>query len=178
MSEEQFDNQVEKENKALETHNQNPQATPEIKIPTFYAGFWIRFWAYLLDVLMVFSINGILIKPVFRILDISLVNSGMFSPYNIASAIVFYAYFILMTKFFGQTIGKMIFGLKVVSTKEEKLSWGTVIFREGIGRYIATTVKIIYVVIAFLPKKQGLHDIFADTVVLHEPRNPSELAYY
>ncbi|GIN60131.1 putative membrane protein YteJ [Robertmurraya siralis] len=133
-----------------------------------YAGFWMRFWAYLIDLLVIGSINRILIYPVFRSLDLSLHDSSMFAPISIFTAITFYAYFVLMTKFLGQTLGKMIFGLKVVDLNGKKLSWGAILFREWIGRFISTTVWISYAVVAFLPKKQGLHDLFADTSVVHE----------
>ena len=135
-----------------------------------YAGFWTRFWAYLLDLVVIGSINRMIINPVFRALDVPLIEDGIFSPMAIATAIVFYLYFVLMTKFFGQTLGKMVFGLKVVELDGKGLTWGTVIFREWIGRFISATIMILYVVVAFTNKKQGLHDLFADTTVIYEPR--------
>ncbi|MEQ2527022.1 RDD family protein [Bacillaceae bacterium CLA-AA-H227] len=133
-----------------------------------FAGFWMRFWAYLLDLVVIGSINRLLINPAFRALDIDLNAFSIFAPITIATAITFFAYFVLMTKYFGQTLGKMVFGLKVVPLKGNKLSWGTIIFREWIGRFISTTVWISYAIVAFLPKKQGLHDLFSDTSVIHE----------
>lgn len=133
-----------------------------------YAGFWMRFWAYLLDLIVIGSVNRLLIYPTFRALDLDLDALSMFAPISIATAITFYAYFVLMTKFFGQTLGKMVFGLKVVNLKGNQLSWGTILFREWIGRFISTTVWITYAIVAFLPKKQGLHDLFSDTTVIHE----------
>ena len=133
-----------------------------------FAGFWMRFWAYLLDLIVIGSIERIIINPIFQAVGLELHTVSMFAPISIATAITFYAYFVLMTKFFGQTLGKMVFGLRVVKLKGEKLSWGTVIFREWIGRFISTTIWITYIIVAFLPKKQGLHDLFADTTVIHE----------
>ncbi|MBT2638470.1 RDD family protein [Bacillus sp. ISL-45] len=135
-----------------------------------YAGFWTRFWAYLLDLIVIGSVNRMIINPVFRALDLSLIEDGIFSPMAIATAVVFYLYFVLMTKFFGQTLGKMVFGLKVVELDGKGLTWGTVIFREWVGRFISATIMILYVVVAFTKKKQGLHDLFADTTVIYEPR--------
>ena len=135
-----------------------------------YAGFWTRFWAYLLDLIVIGSINRMIINPVFRALDVSLIEDGIFSPVSIATAIVFYLYFVLMTKYLGQTLGKMVFGLKVVELDGKGLTWGTVIFREWIGRFISATIMVLYVVVAFTKKKQGLHDLFADTTVIYEPR--------
>ena len=73
-----------------------------------------------------------------------------------------------MTKFLGQTLGKMVFGLRVVSVKHETLSWSDVIFREWIGRFISNIFKLLYVLVAILPDNQGIHDYFADTKVVHE----------
>lgn len=135
-----------------------------------YAGFWMRFWAYLLDLIVVGSIERLIIKPLFRFLEIPLAEFNMFAPISIASAIIFYLYFVLMTKYFNQTLGKMVFGLKVIDLKNDNLSWGTILFREWIGRFISTTVVIGYIIIAFLPKKQGLHDLFTETSVVHVER--------
>jgi uncharacterized RDD family membrane protein YckC len=131
-------------------------------------GFWIRFWAYLIDLLVIGSINRILIYPLFEFLGLNSNQSLIFSPITIVTTVIFFAYFVLMTKYLHQTLGKMIFGIKVVAIKKESLNWGTVLFRELVGRYISKTIWIGYVIVAFTPKKQGLHDIFADTQVIHE----------
>jgi uncharacterized RDD family membrane protein YckC len=133
-----------------------------------YAGFWMRFWAYLLDLLVIGSLNGIVVYPIFRALGLSLNDANMFAPVSVVTAIIFYVYFVLMTRFFGQTLGKMVFGLRVISLQDQSLSWGAIIFREWIGRFISGTIIILYVVVGFLPKKQGIHDLFADTTVIHE----------
>ena len=135
-----------------------------------FAGFWMRFWAYLLDLIVIGSIERLIINPLFRILEIPLMEFNMFAPISIASAIIFYLYFVLMTKYFHQTLGKMVFGLRVIDLKSDKLSWGTILFREWIGRFISATIVIGYIVVAFLPKKQGLHDLFTDTSVIHVER--------
>jgi uncharacterized RDD family membrane protein YckC len=135
-----------------------------------YAGFWMRFWAYLLDLIIIGSIERLIVNPLFRVLEIPLVEFNMFAPISIASAVIFYLYFVLMTRYFNQTLGKMVFGIKVIDLKNEKLTWGTILFREWIGRFISATVVIGYIIVAFLPKKQGLHDLFTDTSVIHVER--------
>lgn len=159
---------LETESDSLLMKNKVERQEPETVEKYKYAGFWMRFWAYLLDLIVIASINGILINPVFRAFDLDLHDGNIFAPITIVSAIIFYGYFVLMTKFFGQTLGKMVFGLKVVTLKSSKLDWGTVLFREWIGRFISTTVWITYIIVAFLPKKQGIHDLFAETSVVHE----------
>jgi uncharacterized RDD family membrane protein YckC len=169
-SQEPISNQVE--NLAEEVHSDEEHllGTGFLSRPVRYAGFWMRFWAYLLDLIIVGSIERLLIKPFFRMIDISLSEFSMFAPISIASALIFYLYFVLMTKYFNQTLGKMVFGLKVVNLNSDKLTWGTILFREWIGRFISATVIVGYLIVAFLPKKQGLHDIFTDTTVIHVER--------
>lgn len=132
------------------------------------AGFWIRFWAYLVDLLVVASLTSIVAKPVFLLLGIETANGAWYAPYAIVSAIFFYGYFVLMTKFFSQTVGKMIFGIRVFSLKEEGLSWGTLLFREWIGRFLSVTILPLYWIVGFTRLKQGVHDFIADTTVIHE----------
>ncbi|WP_228027556.1 RDD family protein [Bacillus fonticola] len=157
-----------------EVHSIEPHAIPPHSVPTtsvHYGGFWMRLWAFLVDSVLIGVVGSMLT-------NVALATVGMnenpptfwlFSLDDVLKAFFFYAYFVLMTKYFQQTLGKMIFGLKVMSTKGEgSLSWGTVLFREWIGRFISGAIMILYVLVAFLPKKQGLHDVFADTTVIHE----------
>ncbi|MCR8852754.1 RDD family protein [Lysinibacillus fusiformis] len=132
------------------------------------AGFWIRLWAFLLDGFIVSAVVGILINPIFYLMDWSLSESVWYAPISIISAILYYCYFVLMTKFFGQTLGKMVFGLRVISLKHDNLTWSDVLFREWIGRIINNIVMPLYILVVILPDNQGLHDYFADTTVVHE----------
>lgn len=133
------------------------------------AGFWIRFWAYTADILILASIGMLIIKPVFRLFSLELNNPVWYAPFSLITALLFYSYFVLMTKYCSQTVGKMIFGIRVVSKNGAKLSWGTVIFREWIGRLISIIpLNLPYLAVAFTPKKQAVHDIIADTLVVHE----------
>lgn len=132
------------------------------------AGFWIRFWAFILDSLVVAAVVGILVNPIFHLFDWSLDDTKWYAPIGIVSAIFYYTYFILMTKFYQQTLGKMVFGLKVVQVNGEKLTWLTVVFRELISRFISNKIPVIYIMVAFMPKNQSLSDIIADTTVIQE----------
>ena len=143
-----------------------PTKEPHYQLKT--AGFWVRFWAFLIDSLVISAIIGISINPLFYVMDWSLADSTWYAPISIISAIMYYLYFVLMTKFLGQTLGKMVFGLRVISAKHETLSWSDVLFREWIGRFISNVIMLLYVLVAFLPDNQSLHDYFADTRVVHE----------
>lgn len=135
-----------------------------------YAGFWMRFWAFLADLIVVFSIRGILLTPLKFINEGVPIAISVWTLNGILGALVFYLYFLLMTKQFGQTIGKMIFGLKVVRVDLQSLQWGDLFFREVIGRFIYKSylvLNLLYLVVAFTQKKQGIHDLFGNTTVIH-----------
>lgn len=134
-----------------------------------YAGFWMRFWAFLTDLIVVFSINGLLLFPL-KFINNGVIDVGFWTLNGILSGIVFYIYFLLMTKYFGQTLGKMLFGLRVIRSDSEPLRWSDLLFREVIGRFIYKVMSmliLLYIVVAFTPEKQGIHDMFGDTRVVH-----------
>lgn len=140
---------------------------PSIQLKT--AGFWMRFWAFILDSLVISAIVGITIRPLFAVMDWDLVGSNWYAPVTILSGVIFYAYFVLLTKFFKQTLGKMVFGLKVQKDNGEPLDWITVLFREGVGRFInGTLLHLPYLIVAFAPRNKSAADYFADTIVVHE----------
>ncbi|WP_077324905.1 RDD family protein [Virgibacillus siamensis] len=136
-----------------------------------YAGFWMRFWAYLADLIIVFSINGILLLPFKFMNNGEAIDVGFWTAAGIVGVIVLYLYFLLMTKWFGQTLGKMIFGLRVVRKDGGPLGWSDLIFREIVGRFIHRVffiTNLLYLFVAFAPEKQGIHDIIAGTRVIFD----------
>ncbi|WP_284139565.1 MULTISPECIES: RDD family protein [unclassified Virgibacillus] len=137
-----------------------------------YAGFWMRFWAYMADLIIVFSITGIVLLPLHFIgTGGSPISIGYWTVNGIISIGVLYLYFLLMTKYFSQTLGKMIFGIKVIRKDLEPLTWSDLIFREIIGRFfyrVFTIAGLLYIVVAFDDRKRGIHDMIGDTSVIHE----------
>lgn len=142
-----------------------------------FAGFWMRLWAYAIDLLVLSAISGIIIKPIFRVAGWEITNPPffMFSTYKVTILILLLLYFTLMTKYLQQTVGKMIMGIRVAAKDGGKLTWGSVIFREVIGRFISKMLVIPYLLVLFMPRKEALHDLFADTVVEHEHSYEKEM---
>ena len=123
-----------------------------------YAGFWMRFFAYLLDLILIGSIHRIMLF----FLKEGVVKTTL-------SIIIFLIYFVLMTKLNqGQTLGKMVFGLRVICFKEDKLSWSTVLVREMFGRYLQKVIWPLYLLVVFTPYKQHVIDMLTDTSVVTE----------
>ncbi|MYL36080.1 RDD family protein [Pontibacillus yanchengensis] len=134
-----------------------------------YAGFFPRFIAYLIDLIVIWSINTIVTRPLLNLMNLSEAKLwiNLFSASNITTSIIFFAYFILLTYFFRATLGKMIMGLSVESLIGSALSTKQVIFRECIGRYISMAfLGLPYLVVLFTKRYQGIHDYFADTSVI------------
>jgi uncharacterized RDD family membrane protein YckC len=67
----------------------------------------------------------------------------------------------------GQTVGKKIMGIKVVTSSGKTPSMGTLFLRETIGKFVSSLILGIgYLMILWDEKKQGLHDKIASTYVV------------
>lgn len=135
----------------------------------FYAGFWIRLWAFLIDMICIVSITTATIDVIFHLFQWQM-STAMFSVYGLLSLAIYLAYFTLMTKLnHGQTVGKMLFGIRVVCHTEEELSWQTVLIREVAGRFVLQVNPLLslgYLPAAFTKRKQHVIDYFTDTSVV------------
>lgn len=153
-------------NEVMETYDEQLISTPVFTEKT--AGFWMRFWAFTIDILIISAVSGLTIQPVFAVMNWE-TSGTWYAPFAILSVIIYYAYFLLLTKFLKQTLGKMIFGLRVEKRSGEALDWMTVLFREGIGRFIQKTLFFLpCIIVPFTPQNKSLADYFADTIVIHE----------
>ena len=134
----------------------------------FYAGFWTRFVAYVIDMIVIYAVSSLLNTFSFGLLNKQL-DFPILGEESLSYVIVMFTYFIAMTYFFSQTLGKMIMKLKVETNKGEKLSLADVVYRELVGRLLTIfLVYLSYLAVAFTNKKKGLHDFIADTVVVKE----------
>ena len=134
----------------------------------FYAGFWTRFVAYVIDMIVIYAISSLLNTFSFGLLNKQL-DFPILGEESLSYVIVMFTYFIAMTYFFSQTLGKMIMKIKVETNKGEKLSLADVVYRELVGRSLTIfLVYLPYLAVAFTNKKKGLHDFIADTVVVKE----------
>src|SRR5699024_4636031 len=143
-----------------------------------YAGFGIRFWSFLVDLLIIFGIHSIILKPLYHFANIDSVKLWIdyFSVGHLLDALFFYLYFVLLTKYFKQTVSKMIFNIRVERVDRGQLTWSDVLFREWIGRIISGAfANLPYLVTIFTDKHKGVHDYFAGTVVI---KNKLEKLFY
>ncbi len=139
-----------------------------------YAGFWIRVWASLIDLLLLFMITIPLTMIIYE-------NSVWESEATIlgpADFLINYTLPFIATALFwfykSATPGKMALNIKIVNAYDGgKLSVGQII-----GRYFAYLPAMLVLFIgiiwvAFDKRKQGWHDKLAGTVVIRKKKNNS-----
>lgn len=132
--------------------------------PTFiYAGFFTRLVAFIIDMIVISSVEKILQSLIgFGTGDVAGV-----SVVSIVHWVIVLLYFTLFTYLSnGQTLGKMVMNIKVVSLDGNRLSLSQVVSRETFGRYVQNKFMILYVIIGFSPMKQSLMDMLCDTTVI------------
>jgi|GEM_PF-1211805 len=124
-----------------------------------YAGFWIRCVAFFVDAVFVAGLMNIAVY--FDIESYIPISIGI--VYMILFA--FYS-FVFVYLFDGQSIGKMLTGIKVVEDKGNKLAFSTVFVREFAGKIIMIPLFLTFIFTAFSYKKRSLMDYLSDTSVI------------
>lgn len=140
-----------------------------------YAGFFVRLAAYIIDCILV-GLALLVIKIPYLFVWIinpdTFIGKPMLFKFSLIDIILYLlslVYFVLMTYFFGATLGKKALKIKVIKQNNEKLSLIDVIYRESIGRYLSGLIIFIgYIMIAVDSRKRGLHDILCDTFVIYD----------
>jgi uncharacterized RDD family membrane protein YckC len=142
---------------------------------THYGGFWIRLVAKFVD--------GIIIGvPVTILMFAILLPMGAFNPdarentaavivqllFQLFSMVLGAAYSIFFVGKYGATPGKMLFNLKIVDATGTSISYG-----RATGRFFAEILSglicyIGYIMAAFDPEKQALHDRICNTRVVYK----------
>ncbi|MGN7469457.1 RDD family protein [Brevibacillus sp. SAFN-007a] len=133
-----------------------------------FAGFWIRVAASLLDSLFLIGVSLLVFNPLRRAMGVS---GDVFSLIDLLEALFGLLYMILLTWWTGQTLGKLVTGIRVISAKASRggLSGGQVILRELIGKFLSALVMGLgYLWVAWNPQKQGWHDKIAKTYVVYD----------
>jgi uncharacterized RDD family membrane protein YckC len=138
-----------------------------------YAGFWIRFVAWIIDAVILAIALTILDTPVELMMGVtrhigdptSMAGMiGILALINLALQCVYHAYF-LSTR--GATPGKMVLGLRVIRSDGSMLTAG-----QAVGRYFGYlldgfTLMIGFIMAGFDSQKRALHDRICDTRVIY-----------
>ncbi|HMJ25621.1 MAG TPA: RDD family protein [Pyrinomonadaceae bacterium] len=159
-----------------------------------YAGFWLRFAAYLIDSIIL----GLVFVPVGFALGIILAATGSATNdadplmvgvnglINVGSILAGWLYSSLLESSSWQgTVGKKLIGLRVTDLNGNRISFG-----KATGRYFGKILSgmicmVGFFMAAFTEKAQALHDQLAGTLVLsgpatitqYEPPPPPDFGY-
>ncbi|HEY0701784.1 MAG TPA: RDD family protein [Candidatus Acidoferrales bacterium] len=162
-----------------------PPARATIAVPSPYAGFWLRFLAYIIDSIVLGVIFGVV-----ALLAIASVGVGYFHamiqgmqdgtgefPVAFISALLIASLLSLVVSWiyhawmesseYQATLGKMALGLIVTDLNDRPVT-----FARATGRFFAKLITgliplgIGYIMAGFTEKKQALHDMIASSLVL------------
>jgi uncharacterized RDD family membrane protein YckC len=130
-----------------------------------YAGFWYRFLAGIIDLIILYVVLfllGILIGLIFPKLFYSMTEGSRGIGFIIS--LFYYALFQSSSK--QATPGMMAFGIKICDKNLQKVNFWRLVLR-----YFATilsnlTLGIGFFMIGWTKRKQGLHDMIAKTIHL------------
>jgi uncharacterized RDD family membrane protein YckC len=116
-----------------------------------YAGFFLRFVAWVLDSFILAIPTGVLVYLIPAI-------------HPVLYIWLYYAY--MESSAYQATLGKMLLGIKVTDLKGKRIT-----FLRATGRYFGKILSglilgIGFLMIVFTEKKQGLHDIIAKCLVV------------
>lgn len=155
--------------------------------PVKYAGFWWRVLAYLLDAFIISAVSWIIYIPVFAIMGVSFwaifegnvdsqseeIIAGSFALLGFLlgsiALVAQWLYFAIMESSKTQgTLGKMALRIKVTNYEGQRITFG-----QATGRYFGKIVSglILYIgfmMAGFTDKKQALHDMMANCLVIKE----------
>lgn len=135
-----------------------------------YAGFWIRVGATFLDTLFLMGVSLLIFNPMRRFFGY---YGDFFSSIDLLELFFILFYYFLLTWWTGQTLGKIIMGIRVIpiGAKRQTLSVGQVLLREWIGKPLCSLpFGLGYMWVGWNKKKQGWQDLIAHTFVIREKR--------
>lgn len=137
---------------------------PALQQKLNFAGFWIRFTAALIDGIIVTGVNVMLASSFFD--EYSVINPPLEA--HVLFIVITTAYFSAMESSAAQaTLGKMAMGVKVGT-----IEGGEITFATAIGRCVAKGLSALifftgFLMAAWTPKNQALHDRLARTYVYY-----------
>lgn len=155
---------------------------PAARAPVAYAGFWLRFVAWIIDRIVLQFAGSIITLPFAASVGMrELMRMHPSSPedflplfenmrkfFLIILVLEWLYYALLESSAWQATLGKKALGLEVTD-----LAGARVTFGRATGRYFARyisffTIGIGYIMAGFTAKKQALHDMIASTLVIRK----------
>jgi uncharacterized RDD family membrane protein YckC len=153
-------------------------ARPEAYVQP-YAGFWLRFAAYLIDYVLLFAIQVGLAAAVILMDPGDLRALLNVTPVGWALTWAYFA--VLESSPLQGTVGKHTLGLYVTDAYGDPIGLGRASARYWLKLLSSLLLMAGWIMAAFTPRKQALHDMLASTLVLRrlppaQPKSAAEAA--
>ncbi|OLC24818.1 MAG: hypothetical protein AUG06_05230 [Actinobacteria bacterium 13_1_20CM_2_65_11] len=133
---------------------------------TAYAGFWCRLLAVLIDTALLLGVQVSLVVGVALMAPGDLRAAANLAPVSLA---MFWAYFALLESSpLGATVGKIALEIYVTDAHGDPISFARASARYWLKTLSTLTLMVGWLMAAFTPQKQALHDVFAGTLVLRK----------
>ena len=138
-----------------------------------YAGFWERFFAFFIDIVIVVIFLEITMRIVFGSSQ-GAEETIVFRNNGLLHFAVLTLYFAVMeiSKWQG-TVGKILLNVKVTDENGNKVTFIKSLIRNVSKLLSATALNMGFFMIAFTSRRQGLHDMIAHCLVVRCPVRPS-----
>src|SRR2546430_9676102 len=129
---------------------------------TRFAGFWLRLAAYLIDLSLIYIVEGVLAVGVVmmspRVIGVVDILYGLLN-FALVAAALSWAYFALFESSPMQgTVGKYALGLYVTDMSGDPIGFWRATARYWLKLLSSLSVMVGWIVVAFTPRKQALHD--------------------
>ncbi len=154
-----------------------------------YAGFWLRFVAYIIDYIIIQVLQSFIILPILAAMGVGFAMAGqgidfsnmseqemagmiagmfaMMGPVILLGLAILILYYAVMeSSKYQATVGKMALGLKVTDMNGNRLDFGRAFLRQ-ISKIVSGMIMMIgYIMAGLSAKKQALHDMIAGALVI------------
>lgn len=139
------------------------------------AGFFIRYLAHIIDifVLLIPALLFLLLVDLSSkgLRDLIVVSIWFFIVFILLSNFIVIFYYTYFTAKFGGSIGKLLFGLRVVNQNGKNLSFSKSLFRHTIGYWLSGMLfGLGFFAIIKNKNKQGWHDQMTGSYVIKKDR--------
>ena len=143
---------------------------PQGYVTTQLAGFWRRLVAYIIDAILVGIVTGVIFAVINGVVGSTADTQANSTRSGLIGLVIGLAYFGWLWGTRGQTLGYMVLGIRVTRSDGSPISVGRALIRY-LALYVSGALCLIPLIIsAFMigmgQRKQGLHDLIADTVVV------------
>jgi uncharacterized RDD family membrane protein YckC len=131
-----------------------PSPTPVVNTGA-YAGFWVRFVAFIIDVCILALGTGIVTAATFGAgIVLTFVAPWLYEAFMLSSE-------------WQATVGKRAMSIAVTGADGGRISFARATGRH-FAKYVSTFILLIgFIMAAFTAKKQALHDMMAETLVIN-----------